>query len=628
MQALLVCFIFTVFLCFAKVALSNQSLLQQRADLTRVLANIVQLKQQEALLHRATKLGEMQVVEQLIADGVRLSARDEEGKLAYEIALDAGHFHLAVMLLKKIEGISGRSSDGLTPLNIGLAIGDAKLVRAAIKEGASIFAGQHRNLHALHVAERMEQEEMLLRALVAEDRFGNFGDFGKNDEGFIEWISERKLIPVIEYMLADPQLAMSSTVRAKLAVLADDEVMFQQALAEGAYHPRVWQLLGFRPQMFEQLIAHLEKGSLHHAAVHGKREAMAALLAAGADINAVDGYGWSALDYAVLRGQAETTRDLCKADADVCVFDQAKYMLDTDAPTVEILRSYASDKDPLEEDWLHYYLRKGQTARAINHIKSYYDPNKLIYIGVRGADDVGKYKHREDIDGARSFLHVDSALHAAALYGDLELVKYLVETMHMGVNYADTGYLSSGNTALNLAAVGNHVDVASYLLARGADVHGRDRSSVLEGVGLTAMHYAAAYGNLEMAVFLEENGGDVNAVGYGNGYNYWSRVSTLQLAIEGDANLELVEFLIKKLGLFKKRKINRADGRGLTPLYRAIRTKNVDMVELLLVNGADPAVINDNDEYLIANMRYNAKRHKDVTTLRIVELLETYLSQR
>ncbi len=563
------------------------------------------------------------MVEQLLADGVnKLRERDDKGKLAYENALEAGHYDLAVMLLKKIEGISGRSSDGLTPLNIGLAIGDAKLVRAAIKEGASIFAGQHRNLHALHVAERMEQEEMLLRALVAEDRFGNFGDFGKNDEGFIEWISERKLIPVIEYMLADPQLAMSSTVRAKLAVLADDEVMFQQALAEGAYHPRVWQLLGFRPQMFEQLIAHLEKGSLHHAAVHGKREAMAALLAAGADINAVDGYGWSALDYAVLRGQAETTRDLCEADADVCVFDQAKYMLDTAAPTVEILRSYASDKDPLEEDWLHYYLRKGQTARAINHIRSYYDPNKLI--GVRGAYDVGKYKHREDIDGARLFLHVDSALHAAALYGDLELVKYLVETMQMDVNYADTGYLSSGNTALHLAAVGNHVDVASYLLARGTDVHGRDRSSVLEGVGLTAMHYAAAYGNLEMAVFLAANGGDVNAVGYGNGYNYWSRVSTLQLAIEGEANLELVKFLIKKLGLFKKRKINRADGRGLTPLYRAIRTKNVDMVELLLVNGADPAVIGNEE---ISGIRYDANKNKDTVTLRIVELLENHSSR-
>ena len=460
---------------------------------------------------------------------------------------------------------------------------------------------------------------MLIRALVAEDRFGGFGDFGEDDKRFIEWIGKHNLIPVIKNMLANPQLAMSSTVRAQLAVLADDAVMFQQALDAGAHHEKVWRLLGFRPALFEKVIARLEKGSLHYAAAHGNRAAMAALLAEGADINAVDGYGWSALDYAVLSGQAETTRTLCEADADVCVFDQAKYMLDADAPTVEILRAYAGDKDPTEESWLHYYIRKGQTARAINYIRSYYDPDKLIYRGVMGVT-VGAYKHREDMDGARLFLHADSALHAAALYGDLELVKYLIEVMHMDVNYTDTDYLSSGNTALHMAAVGNHVDVASYLLARGTDVHGRDRSSVLEGVGLTAMHYAAAYGNLEMAKLLAENRANVSAVGFGDGYNYWSRVSPLQLAIEGDANLALVEFLIKK-----RADIISTDGRGLTPLHRAIRSKNVDMVELLLVNGADPAVIGNEE---ISGIRYDANKNKDTVTLRIVELLETYLSQR
>ena len=566
MQALLVHFFFTAFLCFAKVALSNnvELLPQLRADLTRVLANVALSKERVALLHQAAKLGQTQVVEQLLAEGVKLRERDDKGKLAYENALEAGHYDLA--------------------------------------------------------AELMGSEEMLLRAVVAEDKFGNFGRY---DEMFIDWIGERQLIPAIKNILVDPQISLSATVRAQLAVIADDEVMFQQALDAGAHHQEVWQLLGLRPELFEQVIARLEEGSLHHAAAYGNREAMAALLAEGADINAVDGYGWQALDYAVFSGRTEATRDLCEADADVCVFDR-KHMLGADAPTVEILRAYAGDKDPLKEFWLHYYIRTGQTARAINHIKSYYDPNKLIYIGVMGVG-VGDYTHRENMDGSWLHLRMDSALHAAALYGNLELVKYLIETMQMDVNYKDTSFLSSGNTALHMTAVGNHVDVASYLLERGADVHARDRvKNSREDIGLTAMHYAAAYGNLEMAVFLAANGGDVNAVGYGNGYNYWSRISTLQLAIEGKANLELVKFLIKKLGLFKKRKINRADGRGLTPLYRAIRTKNVDMVELLLVNGADPAVIGNEE---ISGIRYDANKNKDTVTLRIVELLENHSSR-
>ena len=62
--------------------------------------------------------------------------------------------------------------------------------------------------------------------------------------------------------------------------------------------------------------------------------------------------------------------------------------------TVKVLHTYAGDKHPTKESWLHYYIRKGQTARAINHIKSDNDPDKLIHIGVRGIIDVGGYKYR------------------------------------------------------------------------------------------------------------------------------------------------------------------------------------------------------------------------------------------
>ena len=506
--------ILLVFLCFDHVALSNNVALlpQLRADLTRVLANVRLSKQRVESLHQAAQLGQTQVVEQLLADGVKLKQRNAEGKLAYEVAFAAGHFHLAVLLLKKTEGIDGRSSDGFTPLNIGLALGDAEIVRAAIKDGADIFAGQY-NLHALHTAEHMEQEEMLLKALVAENRFGGFGDFGKRDKIFIDWIGKRKLIPVIKEILADPQRVMSATLQAQLAVLADDAASFQQALDADALHQQVWPLVGFSPAMFELVIARLEAGSLHHAAAHGKREALAALLAKGADINTVDQYSWSALDYAVFSGQAETTRILCEADADVCVFDYAKHMLDADTPTVETLRAYASDKHPTAEGWLHYYLRKGQTARAINHIKSYPNPNKLIYIGVRGAENIGQYKHREgiDIDGVRLSVHPDTVLHAAALYGDLELIKYLIETMHMDVNYRSHEPIKSGNTALHMAAIGNHIEVVRYLLARGADVHAKDKGSWrFVDDGFTAAQYAEAYSNLEMARFLAASADDMH----------------------------------------------------------------------------------------------------------------------
>ena len=651
MQTLLVYFIFTVFLCFTKPLLSNNvpQLPQLRAGLTsQVLANITSKSQQVALLHQAAKLGQIQMVKLLLAEGVTLGVKDEEGKLAYEIAFGGTHIETAKLLLEETVGIERYYIDDIIsrPLNLALLAGNEDTVRKLIRQGATVVEdGVHKSKDALAVAALVGKEAMLLRALAAEDSFGgfgtsvaedsfgdfvtsvaedSFGDFVTSvyDARFIDWIGMYKLIPVIKDMLADPQLVMSSSVRAQLAVLADDEVMFQQALDEGVHHPQVWSLFGFRPMVFGKVNARLEEGSLFHAAAHGNREAMAALLAEGADINAVDEYGWSALDYAVFGGQAETTCYLCEADAEVSVFEQAEDLLGVDAPTVEILRVYAGDKHLSKEDWLHYYLRKGQTARAINHIKSHSDPNKLIYMGVTAAHDVGKYKHRKDIDGASLFLHMGTALHAAALYGDLELVKYLIETMHMDVNYPNSDY--PYNTALHMAAAGNHVEVASYLLARGADVHARDRNDRGE-TGLTAMHYAAAYGNLKMVMFLAENHANINAVGFGNGDNYWQGITPLQLAIEGEANLALAEFLIKKLGWFRKRaKINRADGVGLTPLYRAVRSKNANMVALLLENGADPAVLTDGDEFLIENIRHYAVAHEDPDFFHIVKLLERY----
>ena len=631
MQTLLVYFIFTVFLCFTKPLLSNNmtQLPQLRAGLSsHVLANITSKSQQVALLHQAAKLGQIQTVKLLLAEGVTLGVRDEEGKLAYEIAFGGTHLETAKLLLEETVGIERHYIDDIisSSLNLALLTGNEDTVRKLIRLGATVVEDDvHKDKDALAndalaVAALLGKEAMLLRALAAEDNFGGFGTF-EYDERFIDWIGEHELVPVIEAMLADPQLVMSSSVRAQLAVLADDEVMFQQALDEGVHHPQVWSLFGFTPMVFGKVNARLEEGSLSHAAAHGHREAMAALLAEGADINAVDGYGWSALDYAVFGGQEETTCYLCEADAEVSVFEQAEDMLGIDAPTVEILRAYAGDKHLSKEDWLHYYLRKGQTARAINHIKSHSDPNKLIYMGVTAAHDVGKYKHRKDIDGASLFLHMGTALHAAALYGDLELVKYLIETMHMDVNYPNSDY--PYNTALHMAAAGNHVEVASYLLARGADVHARDRNDRGE-TGLTAMHYAAAYGNLKMVMFLAENHANIDAIGFGNGDNYWQGITPLQLAIEGEANLALVEFLIKKLGWFRKRaKINRADGLGLTPLYRAIRSKNATMVALLLESGADPAVLTDG-ESLINNLRYYAVVHEDDELFRIVKMLESY----
>ena len=71
--------------------------------------------------------------------------------------------------------------------------------------------------------------------------------------------------------------------------------------------------------------------------------------------------------------------------------------------------------------------------------------------------------------------------------------------------FPPTVYANGTVTALMLAVGLGHNRVARLLLERGADVHARG------GFGATAMHFGAAFGNVEMIAALAAAGGDINA---------------------------------------------------------------------------------------------------------------------
>lgn len=64
-----------------------------------------------------------------------------------------------------------------------------------------------------------------------------------------------------------------------------------------------------------------------------------------------------------------------------------------------------------------------------------------------------------------------------------------------------------GIPVLYFAAVGGHVDIADMLLARGSEINAGQGGS-------TPMHGAAGFGRKEMAKWLLDHGGDINAQGY------------------------------------------------------------------------------------------------------------------
>jgi ankyrin repeat protein len=147
--------------------------------------------------------------------------------------------------------------------------------------------------------------------------------------------------------------------------------------------------------------------------------------------------------------------------------------------------------------------------------------------------------------------------------GDLEQVsRHLAARPALATMAADTGatrqgpstffftniahYLYQGDTALHMAAAAFQRPVAAFLVARGADVHARNRR------GAEPLHYAA----------------DANR-------------------FEPDRQAETVAYLLS-IGADP----NAPNKDGVAPLHRAVRTRSLAAVRALLDGGANPRLRN------------------------------------
>lgn len=97
--------------------------------------------------------------------------------------------------------------------------------------------------------------------------------------------------------------------------------------------------------------------------------------------------------------------------------------------------------------------------------------------------------------------HGWTPLHLAAHYGNLGTVKLLIE---YGADIEAVSQNSIANTPISAAAWGNHLDIVSYLIDRGANVNAPN------GRGATALHRAIDAGRLPLAELLLSHGADPN----------------------------------------------------------------------------------------------------------------------
>ena len=154
-------------------------------------------------------------------------------------------------------------------------------------------------------------------------------------------------------------------------------------------------------------------------------------------------------------------------------------------------------------------------------------------------------------------------LHAAAKYGQLEMVKLLLDSgAEIDAQEAD------GQTALHVACLHSKTDVVEYLAEQGADINMPDN------VSQYPLHSSILRGPVDISQILVDHGANVHV-------DDKDGQSVLHYAAEWD-NCELVELFISN-GCNP----NGQDKEGRTPLHV---TTSDDVFKLLLRFGADPNI--------------------------------------
>jgi len=228
--------------------------------------------------------------------------------------------------------------------------------------------------------------------------------------------------------------------------------------------------------------------ALIEASYSGNYDEVKQLLVKGANVDAVDSWGWTSLMYAAKEGHAKIALHLIDKDAGV----NRRTTTDTGSTVL----CFATEGNKLEV--IEALLKRGADVNG----RSKNGMTPLAFAAQSGFVEAAKLLISKgalvDLFGPQGEPDsVRSPLMCAALYGGIEMMELLLTN---GAKIDLTN--STGNTALMLAAKRPRPEVLEFLIKNGAQVNAR-------GVyGHTALIYAAYNGQVDNLRILLDAGAD------------------------------------------------------------------------------------------------------------------------
>jgi ankyrin repeat protein len=224
---------------------------------------------------------------------------------------------------------------------------------------------------------------------------------------------------------------------------------------------------------------------LHMAAATGQEEAVRLLLQRGADVNAADAAGMSAVDFAFFAERASGTARLTR----LLVSEGAEF--DANATLFGRARRLDLVISPGNMEMTRFLVEQGADVNALAYV---YAP--LENAAARGHLEIAEFLLANGADVNLRGNDGNPPLRWAVERGHAEVVNLLLEH-GADVDVREERY---GRDLLHLAALNGHLDIVRALVPRGVELNGRDDT------GRTPLHYAAKYGHQRVADYLVEGG--------------------------------------------------------------------------------------------------------------------------
>ena len=323
----------------------------------KFILDVLYYREDTNQIHDEERTKALAVMNMLIEYGVDVNAQDNKGKTALTTALQESDYEVIELLLKAGANANKANKDGRTSLMLESLYHDKAIIKMLIEYGADVNAQDNYGTNALMLAAStpdLEITKMLLKAgadINAVDRYGNKvisfiinqlclnfdSDEDYSDLSEIRDELEETINALIEAGTdINAQNNLGETALMLAVKIFDSEITKMLIRADANVNATDKNGNAALSFMFQQLALRYESFPYVNKGV------VNALIEAGADINAQNNRGETALMHAVRVSDSETIRWLINAGADVNI---KAYNGDTAILYALILLDYNNEKN-------------------------------------------------------------------------------------------------------------------------------------------------------------------------------------------------------------------------------------------------------------------------------------------